>query len=89
MKHLPKLKEILAEQMCINTSQIKPESHLITDLGLDSLDTVETVMAIEEEWDLEIPDEDLEQVRTVKDAAELIERMACSATNLLNQPKYR
>ena len=63
-----KVKEIIVEQLGVNEEQITPEASFIDDLGADSLDTVELVMAFEEKFDLEIPDEDAEKMRTVGDA---------------------
>ncbi len=59
---------IIVEQLGIEESDIKEESNFIDDLGADSLDTVELVMAFEEEFDLEIPDEEAEKITTVKEA---------------------
>jgi acyl carrier protein len=63
-----KVKEIIVEQLGVNEEQITPEASFIDDLGADSLDTVELVMAFEEKFDIEIPDEDAEKMRTVGDA---------------------
>ena len=63
-----KVKEIIVEQLGVDEGQIKSESSFIDDLGADSLDTVELVMAFEEKFDIEIPDEDAEKMRTVGDA---------------------
>ncbi len=62
-----RIKEIIVEQLGVDAAQITPEASFIDDLGADSLDTVELVMAFEEEFDIEIPDEDAEKIRTVKD----------------------
>ena len=62
------VKAIVAEKLGINIDQVKAESSFIDDLGADSLDTVELVMAFEEKFNIEIPDEDAEKLRTVKDA---------------------
>lgn len=63
-----KVKEIIVDQLGVEADQVKPEASFIDDLGADSLDTVELVMAFEEEFDLEIPDEDAEKIKTVGDA---------------------
>jgi acyl carrier protein len=63
-----KLKKIIAEQLMVEESQLKPEAHFIDDLGADSLDTVEMVMEIEDAFDIEVPDEDAEKMATVGDA---------------------
>jgi acyl carrier protein len=62
-----KIKEIIMEQLGVDENQITPEASFVDDLGADSLDTVELVMAFEEEFDVEIPDEDAEKIRTVQD----------------------
>jgi len=62
-----RINEIIVEQLGVDENQITPEASFIDDLGADSLDTVELVMAFEEEFDIEIPDEDAEKIRTVKD----------------------
>lgn len=68
-----KVKAIVAEQLSIeDESQITPEASFINDLQADSLDIVELVMALEEEFDVEIPDEDAEKIQTVGDAVEYI-----------------
>ena len=68
-----KVKEIIVDQLGVEAEQVKPEASFIDDLGADSLDTVELVMAFEEEFDIEIPDEDAEKITTVKDAINYIE----------------
>ncbi|MCK5850187.1 MAG: acyl carrier protein [Kiritimatiellae bacterium] len=60
-----KVKEIITEQLGVNADQVTPEASFIEDLGADSLDTVELVMAFEEEFGAEIPDEDAEKLTTV------------------------
>ncbi len=69
-----KVKEIIAEQLNIDEDEVKPEASFIDDLGADSLDTVELIMAFEEEFDLEIPDEEAEKIKTVGDAIEHIKK---------------
>lgn len=70
------VKKIVAEQLGVDIEKVVPEASFIDDLGADSLDTVELVMALEEEFDQEIPDEDAEKIRTVQDAINYInERM--------------
>ena len=65
--------EIVAEQMCVDKSQITRESSFINDLGADSLDTVELVMEFEDEFDISIPDEDAEKIQTVGQAIDYVE----------------
>jgi acyl carrier protein len=62
-----RIKEIIVEQLGVEGNQITPDASFIDDLGADSLDTVELVMAFEEEFDIEIPDEDAEKIRTFRD----------------------
>jgi len=68
-----KVKEIISEQLGVAETEVTPEASFIEDLGADSLDIVELVMAFEEEYGLEIPDEDAEKIRTVKDVIGYIE----------------
>ncbi|PIW68881.1 MAG: acyl carrier protein [Candidatus Omnitrophica bacterium CG12_big_fil_rev_8_21_14_0_65_42_8] len=68
-----KVKSIIAEQLGIKAEEVTPEASFIDDLGADSLDTVELVMALEEEFGVEIPDEDAEKITTVGDAIKYIE----------------
>ena len=63
----PKVKEIIVEQLGVDPEKVKAEASFIDDLGADSLDIVELVMAMEEEFEIEIPDEDAEKLRTVSD----------------------
>ena len=68
-----RVKDIIVEQLGVNPDQVTPEAKFIEDLGADSLDTVELVMAFEEEFGIEIPDEDAEKITRVKEAVEYIE----------------
>ena len=67
-----RVKKIVAEQLGVNESEIKNESRFVDDLGADSLDTVELVMALEEEFETEIPDEEAEKITTVQQAIDYI-----------------
>lgn len=67
-----KVKKIVVEQLEVEADQVTPEASFTNDLGADSLDTVELVMALEEEFDIEIPDEVAEKISTVGKAVELI-----------------
>lgn len=69
-----KVKEIIVEQLGVDPAQVKPEASFVNDLGADSLDTVELVMALEEEFNLEIPDEEAEKISTVGQAIEYIKK---------------
>ena len=68
-----KVKEIIVEQLGVDESQVDPTASFVDDLGADSLDIVELVMAFEEAFDLDIPDEDAEKIQTVKNAIDYIE----------------
>ena len=70
---LDKIKTIVAEQLGVDESQVTEDASFIDDLGADSLDTVELIMAFEEEFDMEIPDEDAQKIKTVKDVIDYIE----------------
>ncbi len=67
-----KVRSIVVEQLSVDAGEVKPESNFQNDLGADSLDTVELVMALEEEFETEIPDEDAEKITTVKQATDYI-----------------
>lgn len=68
-----KVKQIIVEQLDVDESQVDGTASFVDDLGADSLDIVELVMAFEEAFDLDIPDEDAEKIKTVKDAVDYIE----------------
>jgi len=67
-----KVIEIIAQKLNLSKDQIKPEASFVDDLGADSLDLVELVMAMEEAFGMEVPDEDAEKLRTVKDVIEYV-----------------
>ncbi|MFA5516732.1 MAG: acyl carrier protein [Desulfuromonadales bacterium] len=67
-----RVKQIVAEQLGVDEDQVTNEASFMEDLGADSLDTVELVMALEEEFDIEISDEDAEKIQTVQDAVDYI-----------------
>jgi len=69
---IEKIKEIVAEQLSVDQDEVVPEASFIDDLGADSLDIVELIMALEEEFDMEIPDEDAEKIVTFGDVVEYI-----------------
>jgi acyl carrier protein len=67
-----RVKKIIAEQLGVSEAEVKNESSFVDDLGADSLDTVELVMALEEEFECEIPDEDAEKITTVQQAIDYV-----------------
>lgn len=71
-----KIVDIIANQLGVEKDIITPEANVVDDLGADSLDVVELVMALEEAFDLEIPDEDAENIRTVKDIFDYLEKVS-------------
>lgn len=75
MADFDKVKQIIVEQLGVDESEVTPEAHFIDDLGADSLDTVELVMALEEEFGIEISDEDAEKIQTVGDVTKFIDKL--------------
>ena len=71
-----RVKNIIVEQLGVEADQVKPEAQFVNDLGADSLDTAELIMALEEEFDIEIPDEKAEKIKTVGEAIDYIEQNA-------------
>src|SRR5437762_6938203 len=85
------VKRIIKEQLDVEEKDIKPESTFIDDLGADSLGLVELVLAFEEAFEIDIPDEDTEKIRTVQDAIDYIEKNAKRSeehTSQLQSPMY-
>ncbi len=76
MSVLAKVQDIVSEQLGVDAAEVKPEANFTDDLGADSLDTVELVMALEEEFGVEIPDEAAEKIATVQAAVDYIEANA-------------
>jgi acyl carrier protein len=70
---LDRIVKVVSEELAISEDEITEDASFIDDLGADSLDVVELIMALEEEFDIEIPDEDAEEIATVSDAVEYIE----------------
>ena len=70
---LDKIKSLVVDQLGVDEDQVTEDASFVDDLGADSLDTVELIMAFEEEFDIEIPDEDAQKIKTVKDVIEYIE----------------
>jgi acyl carrier protein len=73
-----KVKKIVSEQLGVEAAEVKPEASFANDLGADSLDTVELVMALEEEFGIEIPDEAAEGIATVQDAVDFIKEKSAA-----------
>ena len=73
MAILDEVKEVIVQQLSVDAAQVKPEAEFVKDLGADSLDVVELVMALEEKFDIEIPDEQAEKITTVGDVVKYIE----------------
>jgi acyl carrier protein len=71
-----RVKQIIVEQLGVDEAEVTPNASFVDDLGADSLDTVELVMAFEEAFEIEIPDEDAEKIRTVQDAVTYIDQHA-------------
>ena len=71
-----KVKDIIVEQLGVNADQVKPEAKMIEDLGADSLDAVELVMAIEEEFGIEVPDEEAEKLISVGNITSYVEKVS-------------
>jgi len=69
-----KVKQIISEQLGVEEAEVTPTASFVDDLGADSLDTVELVMALEENFDIEIPDDAAEKIRTVQDAVDYIDK---------------
>jgi len=79
MATVEKVKQIIIEQLGCDEAEVTPQAKFVDDLGCDSLDTVELVMAFEEAFDIEIPDDDAEKVVTVQDATDYVVRMTKAA----------
>ena len=75
MSTFDKIKEVIIDKLCVEEDSIKPEAHFVNDLGADSLDTVELIMEFEEEFGVEIPDDDAENITTVGSAVDYIEKL--------------
>ncbi len=75
MSTFDKVKEVIIDKLGVEEDTIKLEAHFVDDLGADSLDTVELIMELEEEFGIEIPDEDAEKITTVKAAVDYVEKV--------------
>ena len=74
MAVMDKVKQIIIDQLSVEEAEVTPAASFVDDLGADSLDRVELIMALEEAFDLEIPDEQAEKIKTVQDAVDYIEK---------------
>jgi acyl carrier protein len=74
MAVMDKVKQIIVDQLSVEEGEVTPAASFVDDLGADSLDRVELIMALEEAFDLEIPDEQAEKIKTVQDAVDYIEK---------------
>jgi acyl carrier protein len=74
MAVIDKVKQIIIDQLSVEENEVTPTASFVDDLGADSLDRVELIMALEEAFDLEIPDEQAEKIKTVQDAVDYIEK---------------
>jgi acyl carrier protein len=75
-----RVKSIIVEQLGVDAEEVKPEASFVEDLGADSLDTVELIMAFEEEFGIEIPDDEAEKIKTVRDAVTYVQNNAGDAS---------
>ena len=76
-----KVKQIIVEQLGVDEAEVTPTAHFVDDLGADSLDIVELVMAFEEAFEIEIPDEDAEKIQTVQNAIDYVKSHSKGAKN--------
>ena len=67
-----RVRKVLAEQLAVDEAQVVPDARFAEDLNADSLDLVEAVLALEEEWDIEIPEDEMEQIKTVGAAVDMV-----------------
>lgn len=75
-----RVRSIIVEQLGVDAEEVKPEASFVEDLGADSLDTVELIMAFEEEFGIEIPDDEAEKIKTVRDAITYVSNNAGDAS---------
>ena len=76
MTTLDKVKKLIAEQLCISTEDIADDANIVEDLGADSLDVVEMLMTLEDEYGISIPDDKMEDVKTIPNLVRLLEELA-------------
>lgn len=80
MATFDRVKKVVVEQLDVSEDEVTPQAQFIEDLGADSLDVVELIMGLEEEFDVEIPDEEAEKIHTVQDAVNYIDAKAAAAS---------
>ena len=73
-----KVRAVVADQLGVDLSEVRPDASILDDLGADSLDVVEMVMSLEEEFDIEVPDEDVEEMKTVADVERYVTKAAAA-----------
>ena len=84
--HGTKIRSIVAEQLGVDVSEVTPDASILDDLGADSLDVVELVMALEDAFDIEVPDEDVEDIRTIGDMERYVEERAAWLVRRMSSP---
>tara|TARA_B100001057_G_scaffold499501_1_gene610412 strand:+ start:2013 stop:2243 length:231 start_codon:yes stop_codon:yes gene_type:complete len=76
MSNLDRIKEIISEELRLDVSTITPESHVVNDLNFDSLDSVQIVLELEQEFDIEVSDDEIDSIQTVQDIIDLVENLS-------------
>ena len=76
MSNLDRIKDIISEELRLDVSNITPESHVVNDLNFDSLDSVQTVLELEQEFDIEVSDDEIDNIQTVQDIIDLVENLS-------------
>ena len=76
MSNLDRIKEIISEELRLDVSNITPESHVVNDLNFDSLDSVQIVLELEQEFDIEVSDDEIDNIQTVQDIIDLVENLS-------------
>ena len=76
MSNLDRIKDIISEELRLDVSNITPESHVVHDLNFDSLDSVQIVLELEQEFDIEVSDDEIDNIQTVQDIIDLVENLS-------------
>jgi|TARA_A100001011_G_scaffold157635_2_gene166146 acyl carrier protein len=76
MSNLDRIKDIISEELRLDVSNITPESHVVNDLNFDSLDSVQIVLELEQEFDIEVSDDEIDNIQTVQDIIDLVENLS-------------